>query len=1133
MHTARHTHRAHGCGVRAARLCLGVALAGLALAPAALARPAGGVRPAVASAISVQLQQRIAGSSEAFTESELTGRVGQTVEYNVVIHNNLGEAVTIVELQDGGCEGLPEDPDEELEAGGVVAYSCSEPLSEGIFFDEVNVTAELEDGSTIVYSSNTVVLTVPTPEPSFSIEELQRLRGGAFTTEELTANTPGEAVEYETVIENTGNTPLTLGELEGGPNCFSFTITGGPTGTLEPGESTAYFCEGSSGFGPNSNQAQITATPPEDEGPPITDSSNTVVLEILAEPSFETTERQELEGSHNPTTGELTAKVGDTVVYEIAITNTGNVPLKFTVEDSGCENLAPPVTEELRPYETYAYFCEAELGLGLHENSATVTGTAQLGEALPVTESTNTVVADVPEEPAFTIEKLQRIEGEGEFTEAPLEGAAGEQVEYEVIVGDTGNTPLELSDFEDNSCEGVRGGASAPLQPSESATYTCHRTLTYGENENQASVVASFESYSALEFSNTVDVFVPDEPGLEVEKLQRIGSEPFTTERINGAVGETVEYEIMVANTGDVPLELNVEDPGCEGLSGAPPGALPPGEEVSYTCSHVLEAGSWENQATVTGTPPPGPAAPVTETTNTVIAEAASVEGPPEAEILSPKTGGSYQQGEKVATSFKCEAGASATLQSCQDSTGHSGSAGELDTKSPGKHTYTVTATDTDGQTAQASIEYTVSGPPKAEILSPKTGGSYQQGEKVATSFKCEAGASATLQSCQDSTGHSGSAGELDTKSPGKHTYTVTATDTDGQTAQASIEYTVSGPPKAEILSPKTGGSYQQGEKVATSFKCEAGASATLQSCQDSTGHSGSAGELDTKSPGKHTYTVTATDTDGQTAQASIEYTVSGASALPICPDVVGGAAKEVIIPKGLVCRLPPGSRVAQDVRVQTDAGLVDEGASIGSSLLAQDPAGIRIGGPQLSVIKGGLRIEGMTGGIFGQANSICNAEILGELVLLDSAATARPVLVGRECAAGSVAVRSIDVARNANAVSFSRVTSSGFFDFERNSGPLDLEEDSFARGSGVKEDRGPTRIIGNRVAADLLVAANKGTVLVDLNTIGEDLSVDRNTGGVEIVGNSSGDSEECRGNKPAATGRENAAKRHNYGCPV
>ncbi len=262
-----------------------------------------------------------------------------------------------------------------------------------------------------------------------------------------------------------------------------------------------------------------------------------------------------------------------------------------------------------------------------------------------------------PPTAAFTIEKLQRIQGSGgSFTTSELKGLPGQTVQYEMIVRNTGNVPLTLGPLTDPKCDGgtLSGGPVGGTLPVEgSATYTCSHLLTAADQEarsytNSASVTATPPESAGAPVehtSNTVVVAIPS-PAFTIFKLQRIagGGGFFTMAGLEALPGSTIDYEVIVKDTGNVPLTMGpLSDPKCDAgtIAGGPGGApLAPGASTTYTCSHVLNAadeaaGSYTNTATLTGTPPDGEGSQITNTSNTVVVTVTTNPGPP-----TPRGGG-------------------------------------------------------------------------------------------------------------------------------------------------------------------------------------------------------------------------------------------------------------------------------------------------------------------------------------------------------------------------------------------------------------------------------------------------------------------------------------------------------------
>ena len=233
-----------------------------------------------------------------------------------------------------------------------------------------------------------------------------------------------------------------------------------------------------------------------------------------------------------------------------------------------------------------------------------------------------------PPDPSFSIEKRQEIAGSGTgFAASPLTGKVGQTVEYDVVVTNTGNVPLTFGEFTDEHCEDVTGGPAGAVAPGASTTYFCMHVLTeVGPYINSAGVTGTpphSDGSPVAQTSNTVVVTVPAEPAFSIEKLQEVAGSAtgFTKSALVAVVGQTVDYEIVVTNTGNVPLTFEFTDESCEDVTGGPgAGAVAPGVSTTYFCEHLMTSDRpYSNTATEIGTPPPGDGSPVTQTSNTVV----------------------------------------------------------------------------------------------------------------------------------------------------------------------------------------------------------------------------------------------------------------------------------------------------------------------------------------------------------------------------------------------------------------------------------------------------------------------------------------------------------------------------------
>jgi hypothetical protein len=293
---------------------------------------------------------------------------------------------------------------------------------------------------------------------------------------------------------------------------------------------------------------------------------------------------------------------------------------------------------------------------------------------------------------ALSVQKLQAIASpEKTFTAGELQGKAGQTVDYEITVSNSGNVPLVLSAFSDPNCEAetIAGGqGETPLAAGAQTTYTCSRKLTEsGFYSNVVSVTGTPEggAKAIAAHSNTVVVAVSSKPQFEVSKLQEIAgtNAGYTGSVLSATVGQTIDYEIVVKNTGNVAIALSEFtdvycDPGT--LSGGP-GATPVavGASTVYACTRKLnEVGNYVNVAGVAGAAAGSREAPRFEATDTVKVKVGAA--PPSG------SGGGSLPGTTTGTST----GTSGTSGTSGTPAGTPAGSGVLSSKATRKHKKTV-----------------------------------------------------------------------------------------------------------------------------------------------------------------------------------------------------------------------------------------------------------------------------------------------------------------------------------------------------------------------------------------------------------------------------------------------------------
>ena len=559
-------------------------------------------------------------------EGGALGVPGELVEYDFVVENTGAVALSALELADElpGLSSItwgdwPGEPNRLAPGESVTAtaeYTTTEADVERGFIDNHATVTGTPPSGDPVEDDDTERVDLPEYSPAISLEKTGALADGA-------TGRAGDLVEYTFTATNTGNSPLTdvsISDDLPGLSVISYGPWPGQDGVLLAGESvtataTYTLTQADVDAGEVYNNAGTTGNPPT--GPPVTDEDDNT-LPITGAPSITLDKTGALaEGS--------TGSAGDTVEYGFVVTNSGNTTLTgITLEDPlpGLSEITfaawPGEADTLQPGQSVAAtatytLTQADVDSGAVDNTAITTGTPPSGEDVTDEDS-----ADVPLPGTPQISLLKQG-----VLAADATGIAGDTVEYEFTATNTGNTTLSdvtISDPLPGLSEIVYGdwpAAEGILAPGESVTATATYTLTQADVDEGAvdnTATATGTPPSGEDVTSTDDETVPlvGAPAITLVKTGLLDPEA------DGAAGDEVTYSFLVTNTGTVTLtDVTITDP-LEGLSAivygewpATAGTLAPGESVIATATYALtqadvDAGSVDNTATASGTPPSG-----------------------------------------------------------------------------------------------------------------------------------------------------------------------------------------------------------------------------------------------------------------------------------------------------------------------------------------------------------------------------------------------------------------------------------------------------------------------------------------------------------------------------------------------
>ena len=540
--------------------------------------------------------------------------VGDTVTYTFVVTNPESNGVTLsnVAVNDPrvGPVSCPATP---LPAGQSATCTATYTLTQDdIDAGEINntatATADAPDGVTDPGPATDAAIVPLAPASAITVTK---------SVEPLIAAGAGEEVQYRYVVTNTGN--VTLNPVSVTDTAFSGTGTPPtitcPATSLAPDVSTTCTAtytvtQADADAGQVTNTAVASGTPPS--GPAITSAPDHITLTIPRSAGLGLTKTA---GQPTDANGDGRIDAGDTVSYQLLVTNTGNVTLtNVAIDDPTVGTVTCPTTTIVPNASvtcTATYTLKQEdLDAERVDNIATVTADAPEGvtDPQPATDG-----GFVPLTPAPAITMVKSVQ-------PTTADKAGDEVQYSYVVTNTGNVTLNPVSVTDTAFSGTGTPPTVTcpatsLAPAVSTTCTASYTITQADVD--AGQVTNTAIASGAPPTGPATTSLPDNAAVSIDRnaaltLTKTALQS-ADENASGRVdaGDTITFGFLVTNIGNVTLSNVTIDDLTVGAVTCPTTPIAPDTSLTCTGTYTLTQddinnGKVENTATATATAPEG-----------------------------------------------------------------------------------------------------------------------------------------------------------------------------------------------------------------------------------------------------------------------------------------------------------------------------------------------------------------------------------------------------------------------------------------------------------------------------------------------------------------------------------------------